>query len=252
LHKLALTQGENNLNPKNLVPIALLLLSMTCAILPPSRAQQTPTLSIEPSTTHLSSTQIGSIITVNLTVNNAQNVYGWSLNLTWDPKIINLKDIKEGPFLSSAGKTLFTWAQSLSEDARAQGRIPGSVVDVLLKKPGVDGSGVLAILSFQVLNSGVSSLSLDGSQLAIPTPDGPAQNITPNVSNGYMTIDNSFQSSTPTTPTNLSPNPSIPEFTPLAIPILCISVTAIIIVFAKKRKQSGERVSSETQYFSRY
>jgi hypothetical protein len=222
------------LHPKNILPIILLMLSITSIIIPVSKAQQNPTLSITPNTTNLSTAKIGSIIDVNITIDNAKNIYGWSLNLNWNPKILNLTDIKEGQFLKSAGSTLFTWDPSISKEARSNGSIPGSVVDVLLKAPGVDGSGVLATLSFQVIASGVSSLSLNGSRLASPTSGGPAQKITPAVVDGIVAINKSGESSTPiTSPTTVNPHPSIPEFGTISIPTLCALATALLILTKK-------------------
>jgi hypothetical protein len=222
------------MNLKKLLPLVLLSLLIICVFLPISEGQQPPTLSINPNTTQLTSTQIGSIINIDLTIDNAQNIYGWNLNLTWDPKIVELTDVKEGPFLSKGGQTFFTWDPSLSLETRSKGNI-ASVADVLLKTPGIDGNGVLATISFKVLDNGVSSISLEGSELASPTTDNQTQFITPIINNGVITIEHSTDPS-PSSTASTIPSPTVPEYSTLILPLFCTMIVSILILGLLNRK----------------
>jgi hypothetical protein len=222
------------LKPKNLLPIAIILLSIICITLPNSKAQQDTALSITPSATHLSSAQIGTTVNVELTISNVHDLYGWNLNLTWDPHILNLTDITEGPFLSNVGQTLFTWNPTISPENRSHGFIQ-SVADVLMVAKSANGSGVLATITFQVLTSGVSSLSIDGSQLApIATTMNIGQRIPATITNGLVTVDNLNDSPTPT-PTAQSPTSTqtIPEFPVMIVPIVIIASMAACFLLRK-------------------
>jgi len=80
-----------------------------------------------------------------------------TLSLRFDPKVLRVRLVQEGTFLSSGGGTV-TFAQQV--DA-ASGR-----VDITLTRAGdvtgVSGDGVLASLVFDAVGSGVSPLGLGG------------------------------------------------------------------------------------------
>jgi hypothetical protein len=152
-----------------------------------SKAQSPAKVSITHSTTQLSSAKVGSIIEVPLTVENIQNLFGWNLNLTWNPQVLNLTDIKEGSFLSNAGSTMFLWGPSISMSTRNQGYI-NCTSCFLLDDTSASGNGVLATLSFQVLNAGTSPISIEGTVLFNPSPLGDIQYITATLNSGTITI----------------------------------------------------------------
>ena len=172
--------------------MTLLLLALICCIVPSElNAQSTSAkVSITPSTMQLTSTQIGDTIDVQLTIENVQNLFAWNLNLTWNPTVLNLTNVKEGSFLSNTGSTLFTWSSSISPTSRSQGYID-SVACILLEATSANGNGILATLSFQVLSTGVSQLSITGTQLASPSKSGVMQFITATLNSGTITIINS-------------------------------------------------------------
>jgi len=172
---------------KNRLLMTLLLLALICIVMPESKAQPLVAVNITPRITQLSSAQIGTIIEVQLSVENVQNLFGWNLNLTWNPQVLNLTNIQEGPFLSNAGSTLCTWAPSLSPSSRSQGYL-NSTGCILLEAQSADGNGVLATLSFQVLSVGVSPISIDGTQLINPSRSGVLQYISATLNSGTVTI----------------------------------------------------------------
>jgi hypothetical protein len=246
---------------RNLLTAALLLISVISmiAISPLSNAQQTPNLSITPNSTQLSAAQVGTTINVNFTVSNVQNLFAWNLNLTWNPQVLNLTQIQEGPFLTDSGQTIFPWDPSSSPISRSQGYLQG-VDDVLLSSTGVDGNGVLATITFKVLSTGTSAISIDGSSMKSPSPipNGAAQNITATTTNGVVAIGTSNATPTPTSaispsptprttgnPTQIpptqnsptqSPTPTTPEFPAFLMLPLMLIIAAAILGLLKKTK----------------
>ncbi|MDR0492101.1 MAG: cohesin domain-containing protein [Nitrososphaerota archaeon] len=249
---------------KYLLFIVLLLLALICIVVSESEAQTSAIVNITPSTTQLSFAQIGTIIEVQLYVENVQNLFGWNLNLTWNPKVLNLTNIQEGPFLSNAGSTLCTWAPSLSPTSRSQGYI-NSTGCILLEAHSVNGSGVLATLSFKILSTGVSPISIEGTQLINPSPAGVLQYITTTLNSGTITItspnngsdnnlntssdnnsnnrpDNSLNSNSNNSPETNSDNnlnspteqayqnPPPPTQSPLQVSVLVILIIIIVVV----------------------
>ena len=211
---------------RNLLITTLLLVSMISliVILPLTNAQQTTNLKIDPNTNQLTAAQIGTTINLNLTVSNVQNLLIWDLNLTWNPQVLNLTQIQEGSFLNNAGTTLFTWSPSSSPISRSQGYLQG-VADILLATTGVNGNGVLATISFKVLATGTSLISLDGTTLSNSLANG-GTNITATITNGIVNVGASNASPTPTAPpsTNPTTNPTIaPTTAPTTVPTVTTS-----------------------------
>jgi type II secretory pathway component GspD/PulD (secretin) len=95
--------------------------------------------------------------TVPISVFGASRVSTVTLSLRFDPKILRVRLVQEGTFLSSGGGTV-TFAQQV--DA-ASGR-----VDITLTRAGdvtgVSGDGVLASVVFDAVGSGISPLGMGG------------------------------------------------------------------------------------------
>lgn len=72
--------------------------------------------------------------------------------------MLNLTNVEEGPFLKSGGLTLFTWpegAQQINE-----GYLP-EIYCASFVPSGVNGSGVLATVTFKVLTTGASTVTMN-------------------------------------------------------------------------------------------
>jgi hypothetical protein len=248
---------------RNLLIIALLLISLISliAISPLSNAQQTANLSIDPNITQLTSTQVGTTVKVNLTVSNVQNLFAWSLNLTWNPQLLNLTQIQEGPFLTNLGQTIFTWNPTSSPNSRSQGYLQDVVAEVLLTSATANGTGVLATLSFKVLNTGESQISIDGTTLSNPSDsNGVVHQIASTITDGIVRVETSNNNPTPaststptptlnpttttsSTPTSLSytsvtPNPTVPEFPAAIIIAMILIASSVSLIILKKNMQN--------------
>jgi hypothetical protein len=110
------------------------------------------TVSVVPS---LVTVTVGQDFSINVTISNVVDLYGWEFRLNWTASLIDPVNAAEGPFLKAGGSTIFTYetnatAGSVLVDCTLLGNIPG-----------VSGSGTLAILTFQVKSAGQSPLNLN-------------------------------------------------------------------------------------------
>lgn len=86
--------------------LSILLLSLTCSVhIINGQAQTQPTVSLEPKS--VIATQFNQTFTLNITISNVENLWGWALNITWDGNYLRYMSAKEGDFLSSDYDTQF-------------------------------------------------------------------------------------------------------------------------------------------------
>jgi len=157
------------------IPYLLVLLALTLsifAIVNQTQAQSSePTVSLNPSQTSV--TQVNQFVTLNITISNVQNLMAWDVNLTWSPQILNLTSVTEGDFMPSQGPTIFIFP-ALNSLGVQRGNLDG-LQDIFSEDLGVNGSGTLATLQFQVISQtasttiSITSIELDG---PLP-PDAP-------------------------------------------------------------------------------
>jgi hypothetical protein len=106
-----------------------------------------PEIHVEPSSVVDVSLQPGNAFSINVTVIQAVEVYAWSLNMSWDPALLNITEAKEGSFLNqSAYNTTFN-RQILQEEGflYANCSLFGESPDV-----SASGNGTLVTVSFLV------------------------------------------------------------------------------------------------------
>ena len=139
--------------------ISLLILSLVFAFtgclgkLIPTTPSITPSaekagvLYLEPADLTLTPSQD---FTVELKVTSITDLKGYSVTLSYDPTLISLQEVTEGPFFSTKGKTFFY----SKED---KGTI---LIDCALlgKTLSTSGEGTLATLSFTCLKAGSTSI----------------------------------------------------------------------------------------------
>jgi hypothetical protein len=102
--------------------------------------------------------QIGQTVQVSINVTDVTNLWRWWVSIQWNPQVLNLTSISEGPFLKSVGATLFTSAID-NQTAIKNGLLPEAFCG-LESATGATGSGVLANVNFTALAPGASSISL--------------------------------------------------------------------------------------------
>lgn len=103
--------------------------------------------------------------TINLTVENVTDLYGWDIQLFYRNDLLNATGYTFGPFLESGGST-FTIAKEFNDGYNATHGLIW-LADALLGAPsGVDGNGVIASITFKVTGTGSSPLSLFNTKLS--------------------------------------------------------------------------------------
>ena len=124
------------------------LIPTTPGIAPP--AEKEGVLYLEPANLTITPSQD---FTVELKVTSITNLKGYSVTLSYNPTLLSLQEVTEGPFFSSKGKTFF---YKKVDDTK--GTI---LIDCAILGPevSVSGEGTLATLSFTSLKSGSTNLT---------------------------------------------------------------------------------------------
>jgi len=107
---------------------------------------------------------VGQFITVNISISNVDDLYGWQIRLEWNPQILNFSGVSEGDFLKKQGQTFF------SHKFNETGYL---ILDCTLigDLPGASGSGTLATVEFYVKKEGTSQLQLSETVLVNSSED---------------------------------------------------------------------------------
>ncbi len=100
--------------------------------------------------------QQGSPFTVDVAINNANDLFAFQFDLAFDPILLRATNVSEGTFLPGAGATF----PVLGLIDNIGGMITG-ISDALVGfVPGATGNGVLFTISFDALASGISELTI--------------------------------------------------------------------------------------------
>jgi hypothetical protein len=124
-------------------------------------AAQEPTVRLEvPSTDE----RVGDApFPITVVVEDVVNLGAFEFKLAFDPAVLSFADVVEGPFLSSSGRLVECLDPSIE---------PASVlfrcVTLGPEPPGADGSGTLAIVTFELVAPGTSPLRFEVLTLAQP------------------------------------------------------------------------------------
>ncbi len=146
--------------------IALVLL-ISLVFISTANGVATPILKISPTDIQLTSSAVGSTLQVNITVQDVTNLMVWQTQVLWNPNVLNLTEIKQGPFLQSAGSTMLL-APRLNDTK--PGEIQNLACTLMSFTSGADGSGTLATLSFKVLSVQQSTIQLNNTGLFYVVP----------------------------------------------------------------------------------
>lgn len=98
---------------------------------------------------------LGGVVVLTLTAEGAADLFGAPMQLSFDPKVLRLNDVIRGNLMASDGQTPI-FSRNIRNDAGEAtivlNRLPGS--------PGVNGSGGLVTLMFQVVGKGTTEIRL--------------------------------------------------------------------------------------------
>jgi len=193
-------------------------------------AASTPTVSVDPPEVEdLSTGQTFAVditvagITINETTGyKSYGLYGWSINLTFNPTIVNVVNVTEGSFLKETYQTIF-FTPTKNNDVGYV--FAGAVFMPPLPDRGAEGSGVLATLTFNVTGQGMTDFHFAASKINTNIEGN-------NVAITHSVNDGSFMN---TAPSELSIE--------LVIALVAIVATVCILaLFFYRRK----RMASET------
>jgi len=115
---------------------------------------------------------------IDITVANVLNLYGWEINMTFNPTVLEVVDMVEGPFLLDFADLMgvSTWPLGpLIDNTAGWVQMADSLFPLPDPPDGADGSGVLATITFHVLTEGTVPLHFDYTLLTtyaggLPTP----------------------------------------------------------------------------------
>jgi adhesin HecA-like repeat protein len=119
---------------------------------------QVATLSLDETT---QTTSTGTVVTVDVDIANVSNLYGYQFDLTFNPSILQAVSSSEGSFLASGGSTFFI---NGSND-NVGGTVSATGDTLLSAVNGVNGSGELAVFTFDAIGNGTSALAIQNETL---------------------------------------------------------------------------------------
>lgn len=164
-------------------------------------------------------------ITINETIGHkSYGLYGWSINLTFNPTIVNVVNVTEGPFLKETHETMF-FTPIKNNDAGYVSA--GAIFMPPAPERGAEGSGVLATITFNVIGQGMTDFHFEASNIntLIESTNVPIE---------HTVNDGRF----------INTAPSILSIE-LIIAIAAIAATACILVFFFHRRKQAVGETSE-------
>jgi PKD repeat protein len=135
---------------KGSIIIVICALFLVSVLLNIRKASSATTLSLYPAIAY---DEVGSTFFMNVTVTAAQLLYDWQANVTWNPDVLNVVGITEGPFLERQPEGTFGPPPVIKEGSALFGWL--TVGDHV----GESGSGTLATIEFEVLAEGESIIN---------------------------------------------------------------------------------------------
>ena len=113
----------------------------------------------------------GSTFSVDVRIDGASNVWGWSANVNWNPAQMQLESVTQGNYLNATGDTFFIGGSGLIDNVA--GKVNGGIACSYQTSPenSPSSSGVLATLTFQCIAPGVSNVTLSNGKLLSSSGD---------------------------------------------------------------------------------
>lgn len=134
----------------------LLVLIFSTSFLTELSASAVTTVFVYPSS---STVAVGQTFFIDVKISDVVDLYGWEFKLGWNPNLLNVTDVTEGPFLRQGGSTFFS--KKINNTAGyilVDCTLLGSVL-------GVSGGGTLATVKFYAKGEGTSVLDLYDTKL---------------------------------------------------------------------------------------
>jgi hypothetical protein len=122
-----------------------------------------PTIKVSPADSRVALG--GGAFTVDIVAENVAHLAAYELELHYDPTIVQLDSVEQGPFLGSTGRSIAIVEPVVNP---TEGWVKFGAF-TFGTQPGVNGTGVLATITLQPQASGVTALSLQNVQAADET-----------------------------------------------------------------------------------
>jgi hypothetical protein len=197
-----------NLNRKE--PAFILAIILACIIVGQVRAQQA-TISVVPASYTVPT--VGTSFTVNVTVQNVEDLYGWALQLYYPNSVLNGTSVTEGAFLKTGGYQTVFIDVNFTDNYNATYGVANLLCTREGNVLGASGSGTLTTITFKSISTGgpqtlhLADIGLSNSNLgAIPFSQV----------DGEVTV--------------------VPEFPTILILPLFVALTMAAVVLRKKSK----------------
>jgi hypothetical protein len=226
-------------NRKKTSIIALLFVASLLIVFPVQMVKaQTTTVTVSPQN---STPVVGQTITINIQLNNVQNLYGVDVTLDWNPAYLSLQTNQS--FVGTSNGVLNTPVLVVQDTASQAIGEYHLVATSYSPATGFSGSGTIGTLTFTVTSTGQSSLTVS-STLASYAPNGGTSEVIPGTDvSGTVDATSSSSSSASPTPSSSSPTSTIPEFPLIAILSIVVVLLSIAIMLAVKKIVKPTNVS---------
>ena len=179
-----------------------------------------PIVSVVPKT---NSVLVGDTLTVNITISNVQNLYGLDLTLNWNSSAV--RTVTRETFLgieSYPNGILYSPLVVVEDSVNQESGVFHLVAFSEGAAPSFNGSGTIAILTFNITGAGHSTLTLQSELSDHPLPEEDAEFIEHDDVSGSV---------------NAAIIPEFPEMTMVAL--LLIAAT-IGLLFTRKRLKKSQ------------
>ncbi len=134
-------------------------------------AAATTSVSLNPPSIAGQSIGLGKTFVVTANISTSDNIWGWSLSLSWNSSILQMVNFAEGSFLSSSGQTSLTSAPIDNNVGTIS-----NINDVLTSQNSASGAGNLLFVTFQVVGLGSTQINLANVQLLGPASSSSTSN----------------------------------------------------------------------------
>jgi PKD repeat protein len=126
------------------------------------------TVSVDPPT---NTEVVGQTFTVNVNVTNVSDLFGWQVNMTFNPDYLNVTEIKHGPFLKTSGEMTAPFPPQWN-NTRGFLFVSEIIMPPYSGKVGASGSGTLANVTFEVVDVGGTLLKFETKSTKLNTVIG--------------------------------------------------------------------------------